>query len=396
MEALQPLLYEAVQLLQRLTTPSGILASTVAADNYKRIWARDSVVCGFAGILIKDQTIIEGLKNSLLTLANGQHELGMIPSNVLPETKEEVSYGSLAGRIDANTWFIIGCCMYYGETRDEATWNLLKPAVQRCRRFLNTVEFNDKGWIYTPLSGNWADEYPIHGYTLYDNMLRILGEQLWSGINGEQWSDWEDFMERTRTNFWPLQNANAEHIYHKNAFQKAAASNPGHYASFILPGYYDMRFDAAGMALALELMPPDTQQKADLQNYLNILRTEVGSNLIPAFWPILDEQSPDWNLLEGNYSYDFKNKPGYFHNGGVWPVWMGLFCLGLTHSGMHDEAERIIAEFIQRIAGDDNWDFHEYMNAKDFAFEGKTKMGYTASGIVFMYIALGHIQNSKK
>ncbi|MCW5518673.1 hypothetical protein J1N09_02400 [Aureitalea sp. L0-47] len=396
MEALHPLLYEAVQLIYRLTTPNGILASTIAADNYKRIWARDSVVCGFAGILIKDEKIIEGLKNSLLTLAKAQHELGMIPSNVLPDNSDDVSYGSLAGRIDANTWFIIGCCMYYGETRDEATWNLLRPAVQKCRRFLNTVEFNDKGWIYTPLSGNWADEYPIHGYTLYDNMLRILGEQLWSGINGEQWADWETFKERTRTNFWPSQNSDSKHIYHKNAYKKAAASNPGHYASFILPGYYDMRFDAAGMAFALELMPPNSEQKTALQNYLNNLKTEVGSHLIPAFWPIIDKQSPDWNLLEGNYSYDFKNKPGYFHNGGIWPVWMGLFCLGLTHSGMPDEAERIIAEFTQRVSGDDSWDFHEYLNAQDFSFEGKTQMGYTASGIVFMYIALIQIQNARK
>ena len=61
MEALQPLFYEAVQLIHRLTTTNGILASTVTADNYKRIWARDSVVCGFAGILIKDEKIIDGV-----------------------------------------------------------------------------------------------------------------------------------------------------------------------------------------------------------------------------------------------------------------------------------------------------------------------------------------------
>ena len=157
-----------------------------------------------------------------------------------------------------------------------------------------------------------------------------------------------------------------------------------------------MRFDAAGMAFALELMRPNEDQKAALKKYLDSLQREVGNHLIPAFWPIIDEQSPDWHLLEGNYSYDFKNKPGYFHNGGVWPVWMGLFCLGLTHSGLHDEAERIIAEFTQRVINSDNWDFHEYLNAHDFSFEGKTQMGYTASGIVFMYIALIHIENARK
>ena len=142
---------ESVDLLHRLTTPDGILASTIEADNYKRIWARDSIVCGLAGLLIKDAILIDGLKNSLLTLAKTQHELGMIPSNVVPTDHSDVSFGSLAGRVDANTWFVIGCCRYYLETRDTESWVLLKPAVEKCRTFLKISEFNDKGWIYTCL-----------------------------------------------------------------------------------------------------------------------------------------------------------------------------------------------------------------------------------------------------
>ena len=156
---------ESIHLLHRLTTPHGILGSTVKADNYKRIWARDSIVCGLAGLMIRDEILIDGLKNSLLTLAKCQHELGMIPSNVLPTDYTDISFGSLVGRVDANTWFVVGCCSYYLETKDEENWVLLKPAVAKCRTYLKSVEFNGNGWIYTPLSGNWADEYPVHGYT---------------------------------------------------------------------------------------------------------------------------------------------------------------------------------------------------------------------------------------
>ncbi len=167
----QKLYEDAVALLHRLTKPDGILASTVEADNYKRIWARDSIICGLAGLMLTDTILTEGLKNSLLSLARNQHELGIIPSNVHPNSDGDISFGKLVGRVDANTWFIIGSCKYYMLTKDETTWSQLKPAVEKCRKYLKSVEFNDKGWIYTPLSGNWADEYPVHGYTLYDNML---------------------------------------------------------------------------------------------------------------------------------------------------------------------------------------------------------------------------------
>jgi hypothetical protein len=36
-----------------------------------------------------------------------------------------------------------------------------------------TWEFNNKGLLYVPLSGNWADEYITDGYVLYDQLLRF-------------------------------------------------------------------------------------------------------------------------------------------------------------------------------------------------------------------------------
>ena len=60
-----------------------------------------------------DENLIATFKNTLETLANHQHAIGTIPSNVLISgDKSEVSYGGLAGRVDAVTWFVIGVCQY--------------------------------------------------------------------------------------------------------------------------------------------------------------------------------------------------------------------------------------------------------------------------------------------
>ena len=388
----QKLYEDAIDLLHRLTTPYGFLASTIEADNYKRIWARDSIICGLAGLMIEDDVLVEGLKNSLLTLSKNQHELGMIPSNVMPNIKGDASFGKLVGRVDPNTWFVIGSCEYYQKTKDETTWSQLKPAVEKCRAYLKSVEFNNQGWIYTPLSGNWADEYPVHGYTLYDNMLRLWGESLWQAITGEVINNFKSLKERTFANFWPSEGISEENIYHKYSLEQHDFGTIKHFMAFILPGKYDTRFDAAGNAIALLQFELNDVQKRSISKYISSITSEISKPLIPAFWPIITEISEDWNLLKGNYSFSFKNKPGAFHNGGIWPVWMGLFCLGLAKNGLQKQVEDIISGFTESVSENPDWDFQEFFNAQTLKVGGKTQMGYTASGIVFMQLALQQIQ----
>ncbi len=376
---------DSLALLHELVTPYGFLASSIEADNYKRIWARDSIVCGIAGLWSQEEALIEGLSRSLQTLADYQHGTGMIPSNVLP-TEEDVSYGSLAGRIDATTWFVLGACIYYKHTKNEAIWHQLKPAIDKARVYLKACEFNDRGWIYTPLSGNWADEYPIHGYTLYDNALRLWGEALYEELECGNSKTMEVLMAKTFENFWP--NEHVKNCYQKGPFKKALDSQLKHFVAFILPGVYDTRFDAAGNALALLLFDLSESQKVKLKEFVQSLRDDLGSPLIPAFWPIMDENSKDWFLMEGNHSFSFKNTPGNFHNGGIWPVWMGLFCYALAKQGMKETAREIIHSFVTAIETNPNWEFQEFLSTPSLSLGGKTQMGYTASGIVFMKLAL--------
>jgi hypothetical protein len=380
--------YSALKLLRQLTTSKGILASSLESDNYKRIWARDSIISGIAGILSEDTIVIEGLKTSLLTLAKYQNIAGAIPSNVFEKDETaDVSYGSLVGRVDTNTWFIIGASLYYINTKDTNTWKILKPIIQKCRSYLKSIEFNDKGWIYTPLSGNWADEYPIHGYTLYDNSLRLWGETLWLKINKEDTSKIDDIKFKTKINFWPIKDYDGNNIYQKSSYKKASSKTISHFCSFILPGVYDTRFDAAGNAIALLNFKLSALQKTTLSKFIKTLNTVITKRLIPAFWPVIQKGDSDWQHIEGNYSFDFKNKPFHFHNGGIWPVWMGLFCLGLAHNNMNEEVAKIVSEF-EKIMQQPDWNFQEYITSDDFQLKGKTQMGFTASGIVFMYHAL--------
>lgn len=386
MEALTRTYHQAVDLLEELTTSDGILASTIEADNYKRVWARDSLICGIAGLLSNNEVVIDGLKQSLLTLAAHQNEHGMIPSNVLPGADPaDVSFGSLVGRVDANTWFIVGACLYLKHREDTATSDILMPAIKACRRYLNIHELNNKGWLYTPLSGNWADEFPVQGYTLYDNALRLWGESLWQQLQGSSDFPIETLLEKTQVNFWPQPEADSSKIYQQQAYDRALGVP--HYCAQILPGYYETRFDAAANGLALLLFPLKAAQKESLNGFISELSDEINSPMMPAFWPPIRQDDWDWKLLEGNYSFDFKNHPHQFHNGGIWPVWMGWWSLGLANHGLTDAVQNLTEAFMQYPNRSD-WDFQEYIRSDNFELAGKQQMGFTASGIVFMYYAL--------
>ena len=54
------------------------------------------------------------------------------------------------------------------------------PHVHKAFDVLRAWEFNERHLLYTPLSGNWADEYPLHGYLLYDNCLRLWALRAWA------------------------------------------------------------------------------------------------------------------------------------------------------------------------------------------------------------------------
>ncbi|MBE9489052.1 MAG: hypothetical protein IMY67_02050 [Bacteroidetes bacterium] len=395
-QSIDKLYNDALRTLRSLSTSKGLLASTIASDNYKRVWARDSIICGIAGLLADDKVIIEGLKHSLITLAKYQHTLGIIPSNVLVNNGDaDISYGSLVGRVDTNTWFIVGVCLYYLNTNDEETWQSLIPSILKSRNYLKTIELNGKGWIYTPLSGNWADEYPIHGYTLYDNMLRLWGESLWLKIQKQTDKEFDKLKAKTLINFWPEKIANDESVYQKQPFKNVLDKSISHFCSSILPGKYDMRFDAAGNALALLNYKLSSTQKEDIRSYLSVLKATISKMLIPAFWPVIKEHDREWEDLKDNYSFSFKNIPYNFHNGGIWPVWMGLFCLGLSNNDLIKEVKTIIQDFISVIASQ-NWNFNEYITGDHLKLKGKEQMGFSASGIVFMQHALNFQESSQK
>ncbi len=372
---------EAWNVIEKATNPFGLMATSTARDNYARVWSRDSVITGLAGIYNDHDNTIAALKKSLINLQKYQSVHGQIPSNITCEENPKVSYGKLTGRIDATSWWIIGVASYGLYANDQEFIDQMFPAVEKAFQILEVWEMNGRGLIYTPLSGNWADEYISEGYVLYDQLLRIWALRLCAKLykKNEFDSKAKFYSQLVLDNFYS--NSNAAN-YHPDAFEKLKANNDAHLWFSLNANGYDTRFDMAANAIALLLqLHPEPER---LEKYLLELATETGSWMLPVFYPVIKKGDPKWELLSTNYSFSFKNEPYHFHNGGSWPVFLGMLVLGLKSNGLNNAAENISKALVESLEAESNGIFHEYWSTDKYRPSGNTNMCFSASGVLLI------------
>ena len=373
---------KAIELLEKVSSKEGFLASAENISNYKRVWARDGVICGLAALASADENLIETFNKTIETLAKNQHYNGTIPSNVTTNgLSTEVSYGGLAGRVDAVTWFIIGICQYAHYKKDPTFVKKYEANILKCLQLMEAWEFNNKHLMYVPLSGNWADEYITDGYVLYDQLLRVWALRSYNHF--AQKTSISDKIEnitgQIQVNFTP--NSIGEK-YHERAY-KEAKINIYMPCSFS-PAGYKMPFDAFANSLVLILNIGDEKFQNSILNHFESLQNQLPLGLIPAFWPPIKESDIDWNLLKNNCKYEFRNYPNEFHNGGSWSMVNGFYGLALLSKQKNKEA-LLLLKNINAANATDNYSFYENFNTKTEKPNGVPFCAWSAAATIMLH-----------
>ncbi|MEO1654549.1 MAG: glycoside hydrolase 100 family protein, partial [Bacteroidota bacterium] len=322
---------KSLDLLRRAQAKEGFLASTTQVDNYNRVWARDGVICGLAALLSEDESLAQGLKRTLITLKNHQSELGHIPSNVyLNGATPQVSFGGLCGRADTISWYIIGICNYAQLKGDQTFGEEMQASMQQGLRLMQAWEYNNRGLMYVPQSGDWADEYILRGYVFYDQVLRYWAMSLYADYfeDSQVKQQVQELKGRLEKNYWTDLNPEEEgDLYHVNAhrvFREKHGSKP-YWLSAFSPGGYNDKFDLFANALALLVDLGTDVQKQQVITFGENLRKQSPYHLLPAYYPVILEGEEGWKELLNNHKYAFRNIPQEFHNGGLWPMVNGFW-----------------------------------------------------------------------
>lgn len=379
--------HKAIELLHKVATPNGFLASAENTTNYQRVWARDGVICGLAALASGDEHLIYTFKNTLETLANNQHKIGTIPSNVLiDKDKIDVSYGGLAGRVDAVTWFLIGVCQYGIQLNDAAFVAKYESHIETCLALLDSWEFNNKHLIYVPLSGNWADEYITDGYVLYDQLLRIWALKSYNHFAKSQIiSDKiENITNQIEINFFP--NSIGEK-YHERAYNEIDFK--AYLPCSFSPSGYKIQFDAFANSLILLLNIGSIECQKAILDFSKSLASETKLGLLPAFWPPIFQEDEHWNLLKNNCKYEFRNYPYVFHNGGSWSMVNGFFGLALL-SKSENEAVKDVLDRVNQANAINDYSFYENFNTQTQEPNGVSYCAWSAAAAVLVHQSLNN------
>lgn len=383
----------AWKVLHAACVPGGIVASTQMSDNYRRVWARDSVIAGLAGVMANDSKVIEGLRQSIFSLKAAQKPLGQIPSNVTVSDAglvQGVSYGTLAARIDAVSWYCIGAATITQLGLVSAEESLaLQDSLGKAFDVLDIAEYNGRGLVYVPQGGNWADEYVTQAYTLYDQLLRAraldLAGKVWAR---EDWSTKSRFIYKViEANYW------ADNLPVSSTYRYRPAEADAHlqlpmtpyWYCAIAPSGYDNRFDLFANALALTSPICQANQAESVLTYIKTLMTQT-QNLVPTFYPVIHENSTEWAQLKAHHLYAFKNAPGCFHNGGVWPMTLGWLGLGAARWGNTELAATLLTALEDALKTNDSEEYHlyEYISSLNFKTGGIQDLTFSASGVVLL------------
>ena len=363
---------KAIALLRALSGPTGIRASLSTTANYDAVFTRDAVMAGIAGLLAGDEEIAAGFVRTLTHLRDLQGAEGQIASNYTSraEGTPRVSFGTLAPRIDATTWYLVGIAL-------AARARVLDPtqfrgSARAVVRLLDALEYNGRHLIYIPAGGNWADEYIYDGYVLYDQVLRawalrLLGET----FDDTAWSDKADQIELTiEERYWPRGDDSESRRYPVAAFSPTVTRDVFDLAACSLLAVSGMAHRLTGLAL----------------DWIDERFLGHGA-LPPAFHPVIDETHADWPALRRYHLHEFRNRPHEYHNGGVWPIWLGWLALGLARTDRAAELDRLRQLVHERVTSRRDFAFDEYVHGLTGSPGGVTQMAYSATGLVFLELA---------
>jgi hypothetical protein len=342
-----------------------------AGWGYPEPYTRDLMIAGLGILAVGDERLIACLRRVLTTLAKNQSRLGHIPSLVHdPEDR---------GSSDTTPLFLLAVGIFRKVMGEP---DFLAEAVEKASRWMDYRSPEDRVMVGQLPTSDWRDEQWVLGFGLYVNTLvysylRIFGEH-------EKASRLRQMMSRfTITGL----------AKHRHVHEGLALRHKPYYALWSYKVAGSERFDLLGNSLAVlsGIAPPTradslvrwTERESDSLRSAGELALDLPPNLFPYIRP----EDPDWGPR-----YERFNRPGEYHNGGVWPFVCGFYVAALVAVGRQRLAKRKLEALTRlvrpaRTAGL-AFGFNEWFRAQDGTPRGQDWQTWSAAMYLYAAIAV--------
>jgi len=339
-----------------------------AGWGYPEPYTRDLMISSLGVLASGHKKLIASLRRVLEVLAGNQTRLGHIPSLVHdPEDR---------GASDTTPLFLLAVGIFRRAMNEP---DFLKEAVEKSLTWMDYQSIEDRVLVPQLPTSDWRDEQWVLGYGLFVNTvvysyLRCFG--LHDKANTVQ-------MLMNRFSITALRK-------HRHVHEGLSMPNKPYYALWSYKIHRSERFDLLGNSIAVLSGLASPSRASNLIMWIEqesaAMRTngDLAVDLPPNFFPFIYPSDPDWMPR-----YEKYNRPGEYHNGGIWPFVCGFYIAAVVAAGKQKLAEQKLLALTDLVtpAADPNlaFGFNEWMRAKDGLPAGQDWQTWSAA--MYLYAA---------
>ena len=342
-----------------------------AGWGYPEPYTRDLMI-SILGIAVSgNQDLLESIQRVLETLAKNQTEHGHIPSLVHdPDDR---------GASDTTPLFLLALAIF---RRVSGERRFLQKAAQKAMTWMAYQSPSDRFLVTQQPTSDWRDEQWVMGHGLYVNTLVYTYLRLF-----EQHDQAEHLLKGMR------RFTITGDVIHRHVHEGLVVPHKPYYALWSYKLYSSERFDLLGNSLAIlsGIAPPSRaeemigwiEEECSGMQKKGLLSLDVPPN----FFPFIKPGAPDWYPRYRKF-----NKPGDYHNGGIWPFIVGFYVAALVAAKKYQLAEEklmALTEVVKtsntRLNKNLKFGFNEWLKAQDGKPKGQNWQTWSAA--LYLYAA---------
>lgn len=334
-------------LLHNLAGPYRGLPRT-AGWGYPEPYTRDLMLSAPGFLVSGAPQLSEALERTLTMLAKHQTERGHI-SSLAHDPGDR-------GASDCTPLFLFALALFRAATGQP---DFLDASAEKALTWMSYQSPDDMTMVAQLPTSDWRDEQTVFGYGLYVNAvlysaLRLHGRH-------QQATQLRELMNRLE-----VRGQTKEPHVHEGLVVRRKP----YYALYSYKIYNSDRFDLVGNSWAILSGVASPSRSRDMVSWIEAEcrglreREDLAADLPPCLFPYILPEHPDWNRR-----YDTYNRPGEYHNGGLWPYACGLYIAACVAAGRHKlAAQRLVSlTHLVKLAKQPNlhWGFNEWIKSQN-------------------------------
>ena len=339
-----------------------------AGWGYPEPYTRDLMISALGFLTTGNEELADALRRTLEALAANQTPLGHIPSLAHDPGDR--------GASDTTPLFLFGLALYRKSARQP---EFLDNAARKALQWMRYQSPDDMVMVSQLPTSDWRDEQWVMGFGLFVNTVVYAYLVFYGEL--ESAGQLRELMNR----FEIRGEAKNPHEH-----EGLVVPSKPYYALYSYKLYNSDRFDLLGNSLAIltGIASPDRGRElvAWVEAECDAMRdrAELAVDLPPCLFPYILPNHADWQPRYARF-----NRPGEYHNGGVWPFVGGFYVAACVAAGRIELARRKLVALTELVKpwheNQAEWGFNEWTKAQTAQPSGRDWQTWSAA--MYLYAA---------